>query len=57
MSELIGETPQNYYDFAYKDLSEITTIDYVMTDALKWTEIDDHTDWENAQKLVNELEN
>lgn len=57
LSELIGENPQNYYDFAYKDLSEITTIDYVMTDALKWTEIDDHTDWENAQKLVNELEN
>jgi hypothetical protein len=28
-----------------------------LTNGLKWTEIDDHTDWENAQKLVNELEN
>ena len=52
----IEEDPQNYYDFAYKDLSEITIIDYVMTNGLKWTEIDDHTDWENAQLLVEELE-
>ena len=54
---LIEEDPQNYYDFAYKDLSIIKTIDFVLTNGLKWTEIDDHTDWENAQKLVNELEN
>lgn len=57
LSELIDENPQNYYDFAYKDLSRIRTIDYVLTNGLKWTEIDDHTDWENAQKLVDELEN
>ena len=54
---LIEEDPQNYYDFAYKDLSIIKTIDFVLTNGLKWTEIDDHSDWENAQKLVNELEN
>ena len=54
---LIDEDPQNYYDFAFKDLSKIKTIDFVLTNGLKWTEIDDHTDWENAQKLVNELEN
>ncbi|WP_295617012.1 phosphocholine cytidylyltransferase family protein [uncultured Methanobrevibacter sp.] len=54
---LIEEDPQNYYDFAYKDLSTIKTIDFVLTNGLKWTEIDDHTDWENAQILVNELEN
>lgn len=56
LEEKIEEDPQNYYDFAYKDLSEITIIDYVMTNGLKWTEIDDHTDWENAQLLVEELE-
>ena len=56
LSELIEENPQNYYDFAYKDLSTIKTIDFVLTNALKWTEIDDHNDWENAQILVNELE-
>lgn len=56
LEELIQEDPQNYYDYAYKDLSEIKTIDFVLTNGLKWTEIDDHNDWENAQKLVKELE-
>ena len=56
LEELIQEDPQNYYDYAYKDLSEIKTIDFVLTNGLKWTEIDDHKDWENAQKLVKELE-
>lgn len=56
LDRLIAEDPQNYYDFAYEDLSRIKTIDFVMTNGLKWTEIDDHTDWENAQKLVEELE-
>ena len=53
---LIEDNPQNYYDFAYKDLSLIKTIDFVLTNGLKWTEIDDHTDWKNAQLLVKELE-
>ena len=53
---LIEEDAQNYYDYAYKSLSEIKTIDFVLTNGLKWTEIDDHTDWENAQLLVKELE-
>lgn len=54
---LIEEDPQNYYDFAYKDLSIVKTIDFVLTNGLKWTEIDDHNDWENAQRLVDEFEN
>lgn len=53
---LIKENPQNYYDFAYKDLSTIKTIDFVLTNSLKWTEIDDHTDWKNAQVLVDNFE-
>lgn len=56
LSRLIEDDPQNYYDFAYRELSEITTIDFVLTNGLKWTEIDDHRDWEIAQKLVMELE-
>ena len=56
LEKYIEEDPQNYYDYAYKDLSQIKTIDFVLTNGLKWTEIDDHTDWENAQKLVAELE-
>ncbi len=54
---LIEEDSQNYYDLAYKDLSIIKTIDFVLTNGLKWTEIDDHADWENAQSLIKELEN
>ena len=53
---LIEEDPQNYYDFAYKDLSNIKTIDFVLTNGLKWTEIDDHNDWETAHKLIKEFE-
>ena len=54
---LIEEDPQNYYDFAYKELSNIKTIDFVLTNGLKWTEIDDHNDWQQAQKLIDEFEN
>lgn len=54
---LIEEDRQNYYDFAYRTLSQKTTIDYVLTNGLKWTEIDDHNDWEIANKLVDEFEN
>lgn len=57
LAKLIDEDPQNYYDFAYEDLSKISTIDFVLTNGLKWTEIDDYVDWEIAQKLVDELEN
>ncbi len=57
LSGLIEENPQNYYDFAYEELSKIRTIDFVLTNGLKWTEIDDHDDWENAKILVGELEN
>ena len=53
---LIEKDPQNYYDFAYKDLSNIKTIDFVLTNGLKWTEIDDHNDWETAQELIKEFE-
>ncbi len=53
---LIDEDRQNYYDFAYKPLSNDTTIDYVLTNGLKWTEIDDHNDWQTANKLVEEFE-
>ena len=53
---LIEEDPQNYYDYAFKELSIIKTIDFVLTNGLKWTEIDDHKDWENAHILIKELE-
>ncbi len=57
LEELIEENKQNYYDLAYKNLSAQTPIDYVLTNGLKWTEIDDHNDWQQAQKLIDEFEN
>ena len=57
LEELMDEDKQNYYDFAFKPLSKISTIDYVLTNGLKWTEIDDHNDWNQAQKLIDEFEN
>ena len=57
LCNLIKENPQNYYDFAYKNLSKITKIDFVYTHGLKWTEIDDYYDWEKAKEIVNELDN
>lgn len=54
---LMEEDEQNYYDFAYKPLSKETQIDFVLTNGLKWTEIDDHNDWQQAQKLIDEFEN
>lgn len=55
--QLINEDKQNYYDFAYKFLSRDTIIDYVLTNGLKWTEIDDHNDWAIANELIVEFEN
>ena len=55
--DLIDDDRQNYYDFAYKTLSNKTTIDYVLTNGLKWTEIDDYNDWKIANELVSEFEN
>lgn len=52
---LIDEDPQNYYDFAYKQLSKETEVGFVFTDGLRWTEIDDFNDWEYANELINDL--
>jgi choline kinase len=57
LEELMDEDEQNYYDFAYKKLSTISPIDFVLTNGLKWTEIDDHNDWQQAQILIDEFEN
>ena len=57
LEALIDEDKQNYYDFAFNPLSKIRTIDYVLTNGRKWTEIDDHNDWNHAQKLIDEIEN
>lgn len=57
LEDLIDENPQNYYDFAYKEMSKIKPLNFVLTNGLKWTEIDDYRDWEKAQIIVSELEN
>ena len=57
LERLIEENPQNYYDYAYKDLSEIKTINFVLTNGLEWTEIDDHADWERLKFLLRNWKN
>ena len=56
LTDVIDEDRQNYYDFAYKPFSRKTELDYILTNGLKWTEIDDHNDWEIANQLVDEFE-
>ena len=55
--KLIEKDPQNYYDFAYETISKISKIDFIMTNGLKWTEIDDYNDWIHAQDLINKFDN
>lgn len=52
---LIKEDSQNYYDFTYKYLSKLIKIDFIFTNGLKWTEIDDFNDWKEAQRIIAEL--
>lgn len=56
LEDLITEDVQNYYDLAFKKLSNEVNIDYFYTNGLKWTEIDDKQDWEYAHTLIEELE-
>ena len=53
LENLIEEDEQNYYDFTYKKLSHYSQIDFVLTNGLKWTEIDDKNDWGQAQILID----
>lgn len=57
LKKLIEEDVQNYYDLAYETLSKVTIMDFLFTDGLKWTEIDDMDDWEYAQRLVKTFSN
>ncbi len=52
LKELIEDNPQNYYDYVYEFLSKKTKLDYVYTDGLQWTEIDDHNDYKFAKELL-----
>lgn len=56
LDELINNDSQNYYDYAYQDLSKSTHLEYVFTDGLEWTEIDDHVDYQKAQNILDKLE-
>ncbi|WP_067089012.1 phosphocholine cytidylyltransferase family protein [Methanobrevibacter curvatus] len=57
LKKLTEDDSQNYYDLCYEDLSKIVKIDYIFTNGLKWSEIDDFNDWEIAQKLVKKFDN
>lgn len=52
LKETIEDDSQNYYDYVFEYLSKITKLDYVYTDGLQWTEIDDHDDYNFAKDLL-----
>lgn len=56
LEDLINENSQNYYDLAYKELNNVTKINFSYTNGLKWTEIDDKNDYEYAKELIRELD-
>jgi choline kinase len=56
LDELIVKDVQNYYDLAYKELSQKSDIEYFYTNGLKWTEIDDKNDWEYAHSLISQFD-
>ncbi len=56
LKRLISDNVQNYYDLTFKELSEKSDISYFYTNGLKWTEIDDKSDWEYANSLIEELD-
>jgi len=56
LEELVAEDVQNYYDLAYKELSEKANVKYFYTNGLKWTEIDDKDDWKYAHILIEEFD-
>lgn len=51
LSKIVEDNPQQYYDLAFKDISRISNINFSYTNGLKWTEIDDMSDWETAKRL------
>lgn len=53
--KLINSDLHNYYDLAFKSLSEKSNVEFIYTNGLKWTEIDDLDDWKNAKLLLDEL--
>jgi len=53
LRETIDDNPQNYYDYVFEFLSRKTKLDYVYTNGLQWTEIDDHDDYDFAKELLS----
>ena len=54
LSNLTRENPQQYYDIAFVELSQKSEIDFVFTNGLKWTEIDDIDDFNHAKSIFIE---
>jgi len=53
LTRLTSEDPQQYYDIAYVELSRKSKVDYVYTNGLKWTEIDDINDFNHAKSTFS----
>lgn len=51
---LTSNDPQQYYDIAFVELSSKSQVDFVYTNDLKWTEIDDINDLNYAKSIFTE---
>ncbi len=54
LGRLTSEDPQQYYDIAFVELSNKSRVDFVYTNNLKWTEIDDINDLNYAKSIFTE---
>lgn len=54
LSRLTSENQQQYYDIAFVELSRKSKVDFVFTNGLKWTEIDDIKDYNHAKLIFAE---
>lgn len=54
LSELTSQNPQQYYDIAFVKLSRKSKVEFVFTNSLKWTEIDDINDFNHAKSIFIE---
>lgn len=55
LQKIVSENEQQYYDFAFQEFTNIKPINFVYTDHLKWTEVDDFEDLEYAKKIAEEI--
>ncbi|PKP60185.1 MAG: hypothetical protein CVT89_00350 [Candidatus Altiarchaeales archaeon HGW-Altiarchaeales-2] len=52
LKKIIDENKNQYYDFAFKELSKFRVVDFVYTNGLIWSEIDYPEDLKHVKKII-----